>query len=230
MPTISKSSIMARAVCTVMCWLLANGILLGQGIIRSNLTSVDGQPPPQQYDRETALDAQAWEYTPYRVLVWIVDDGSQVIQHVWPQIQFRIERDARSDDYNSWGVACRHPSLLWNARLLGQLEHPSEDRTKELAELISSEGFDKLIVIRVRQSTGQFRIDAREMDLMTRQWGELAELDCGQVELLPARCYDAVRQSFMPLARVERVADKTIYCRMRRSTCAAKRGPTPTET
>lgn len=174
-----------------------------------------GIPRVDAQDVKLSMATQAWEYSPYRVLVWVVDDGLEAVDRIWPQIEARVVRDSRLDEYNAWQVTCERPESIWRHRLNTELAQIREVHTNELGELLSARGSDKLIVLRLTVRAGACTIEARELDLMTRHWGEMVTRSASQFDLVPGICYQSVRDAFKPLARVERVAESTVYTRMR---------------
>lgn len=177
---------------------------------------------PKQTRPHDANSAVAWEYAPYRVKVWIVDDDSFVLRSWQSRIEARVVRDAILDEYNSWKVECERAQPAWRSRIRLEWDNGLDALSLLLVHDESLAGYDKLIAIRVGQSASGYAIDGRELDLSTRQWSRLTELSASELELVPERVYAAVRSSFMPITRIERVANEVVYVRTRATALSRK--------
>lgn len=196
--------------------------LLGQD---SDSTAAS-QDPADLISRETPIgnnpkirpelnSETAWEYSPYNVVVWLVDDGSHIFQRLQPRIAQRITRDASLEDFNGWRVQCVQPNVVWNSRLGGNWETDLAEFAQPLCDDPSLRNADKLIVVRIRQTRDGFSLQVRELDLPTKYFGSVTEFAVAEADLIPARAYWGVKKSFAPLARIERVADEFAYVRTR---------------
>lgn len=159
----------------------------------------------------------AWEYEPYRVEVWLIDDGAQVFRELENRIQKRVQRDARLDEFNGWRVRCARAAGHWRVPLESAWDADLDRLAKPLSEDAALARIDKLIVVRLSKSRDGFGVQARELDMATRQWSTPLSLSAAEVDLIPAQTFAAVRRSFMPLTRIERVANETAYVRTRAS-------------
>ncbi len=157
----------------------------------------------------------SWEYDPYKVLVWLVDDGSKILRDVGDRIDQRIERDAYLEEYNGWVVTCERPNIVWNARIESNWHVGLSSLTKTLAADVAVEKKEKLIVVRLAKSPDGFTVEAQSLDVPTRQWSAITKLSAAELERIPAQAFAAMRRSFMPLVRIERVSNETAYVRTR---------------
>jgi hypothetical protein len=74
---------------------------------------------------------------------------------------------------------------------------------------------DKLFLAAVTFAGDAYRITVREIDGRTRQAGPLIERTAGQRDAIPLVIWDAVVESFAPLAKVETVAENQVQLRVR---------------
>ncbi len=196
----------------------------------TNSAVPQGNPSAQSVDRPLAEDSAsvpkarvelisdvAWEYSPYQVVVWLVDDGSEVFRRLGERIRHRILRDAQLDEFNGWQVHCARPNVIWNSRLGCNWDIELADLTKPLSEDAALQTTDKLIVLRLGRSSDGYLVQSRELDLATKQWSGLTNFPVAEIDLIPARAYSAMKKSFMPLTRIERVSNETVYVRTRAS-------------
>ncbi len=181
--------------------------------------TVQGTQKPSGPSFPSAVDAiekeTSWEYDPYRVLVWLVDDGSNILRGIGDRIDHRIERDALLEDYSGWTVKCERPDVIWNSRIESNWRSGLSSLTKTLAVDNALREQEKLIVIRLAKSPDGFTVESQSLDVPTRQWSAITKLSAAELDRVPAQAFAAMRQSFMPLVRIERVANETVYVRTR---------------
>lgn len=84
--------------------------------------------------------------------------------------------------------------------------------TQSLRELFQE---DKLFVISVLPSGGDWLLRCRELDCRSRAWGEIQERRVGDLGLVPSTAWDLVRATFRPVARLESAKDKEALWRIR---------------
>lgn len=80
-------------------------------------------------------------------------------------------------------------------------------KKNNLAQLEVLEGYDKLMVICLREKNGTINCQARELDIRTQQWGPLQERNASRFQELSSAMIHAISRAFMPIARVERVTE-----------------------
>lgn len=174
---------------------------------------------PVRHDPESAV---AWEYSPYQIKVWLIDDGSLVFRKLEERIRNRVVRDARLDEHNGWRVECERAHANW----IGRIGLAWRDDLHALSKLLVADeqlaAYDKLIIVLLRETSDGFAVEARELDLATRQWSRLTELAASEADLVPERVFAAFRSSFMPLTRIERVANEIVYVRTRATALSRK--------
>ena len=129
----------------------------------------------------------SWEYDPYRVLVWLVDDGSNILRGIGDRIDQRIERDALLEDYSGWTVKCERPDVIWNSRIESNWRSGLSSLTKTLAVDNALREQEKLIVIRLAKSSDGFTVESQSLDVPTRQWSTITKLSAAELDRVPAQ-------------------------------------------
>jgi hypothetical protein len=74
---------------------------------------------------------------------------------------------------------------------------------------------DKVVLLSVAVDAAQFVVRARELDSATRRWGPLVTFPVTQPDLLPATCFAAVREAFVPLVRIDGAKGVDVEARAR---------------
>jgi hypothetical protein len=74
---------------------------------------------------------------------------------------------------------------------------------------------DKLYLVAIRYQQQAYVAVVHEFDCRTRQLGEPVEHVAGALELLPLAVWDAIAESFTPLARIEQVEQSQVMARLR---------------
>lgn len=162
---------------------------------------------------------RAWEYRPYRVAVWLCLDGSPQLASISEGLKADIEQLAATIEPSGWDVAVDAAPPKWRWSLLnGQVPATDDDdeRTgkddKAEDKLIGDEPllepFDKLMVVTLQLQDAATTARVRELDLTTDQWGPTLERSILQRDHLAASLTDMIRRAFMPLAQIDRVAEK----------------------
>lgn len=155
----------------------------------------------------TEKTAKAWEFSPYQVLVWICHDQSSYFNRNSDSICSTVQRDLELLDRSGWRLTVKVAPAPWNWRLLNS-ENLS-DVTQGLLDIPEMETFDKLICVRVRSIDGRYQLDAQEMDVQTQQWGARNVDEIGNWQNLANSVTRATQTAFMPLARIDKVYDRT---------------------
>ena len=161
-----------------------------------------------------ALAQAAWEFSPYQVQVWLaLEDrpelGGQFHQRVGGVLTGRAEVVFGS----VWqlNAAAAPPAIA--APALQHLESVNAEAIAGAAPQALEN--DKLFVVAVRFGPAGYRLRVREIDGRTRQAGPVIERTCGQREAIGISAWDAIVESFTPLAKVESVLEKQVELRLR---------------
>ena len=149
---------------------------------------------------------RAWELRPYQVLVWICHDGSPRMLAIEATLQRELIRRSELTDPSGWLVYTQLAPPRWRSRLMKHIQHP--EVLTGLAESAELENADKLVVVAIQDDGGRFKIDVREWDVLTQQWGARVERETARSHELDSVVYDGIKKAFMPLARVDRVSEE----------------------
>lgn len=163
---------------------------------------------------ESAFGQAAWEYSPYRVRVWLALEAApqlpaELLAPWGEQIQLRSETALGA----VWQVETEPAPPVLREDLLTRLELLTPERIASVAkEAVRN---DKLYLAAIRTSPGGYEVAVRELDGRTRQVGPVARRIAAGLDGLPPALWDALYESFTPIVRIERVEDKQITARLR---------------
>jgi len=162
-----------------------------------------------------AIAQSLWEVSPYRVHVAVATDDSTDLSPLgtspWAE---RLQQQLAS----VFGAA-------WDSSV-GIVDQPAGKRvTRGLSEItpdellpaidVSAEPLDKLVVVAIDRPAGVWRTRVRQFDCRVWRWGPTAtRWSALPLGLLPATL-DAAVESFLPLVRIDRVADNQAFVRVR---------------
>lgn len=151
----------------------------------------------------TAAAAQGtWEYTPYRVQVWVaLAPGADLTERLYERIARAMSEQAEVAAGVTWDIStqrCR-AELLGDA--VGALDLLTADAIKAVVPQLLKDK-DKLVLVSVREDPTGYLVQARELDCTTRLWSPTVSRQVLQTDQLPAACFAAVCDAFQPLARI----------------------------
>lgn len=158
---------------------------------------------------------RAWEYSHYRVRIWISSDGSAAADSLASGLPDELSRLGQVCDPSAWELLPGPAPAGWRWRILAGLP----DAGSALKEIGSAEELlfdDKLMLISLNRGTEGLVCQVRELDRTTNQWGALLQQVLDQPEGAAENVFGMVRTAFMPLARIDRVTEKNeVYLRAR---------------
>lgn len=153
---------------------------------------------------EPESSQRAWETRPYEVAAWVCHDGSPLLTNNESEICQRISTECQLVDPSGWNVKVGTPPSQWRWKLLNS---PSLSES-EVVELLSDpelEFYDKLIIVRLSERSGNLKISVREIDSRTRQLGPTAMATTRLVGSVGPLASKLIRRAFMPIARIDEV-------------------------
>lgn len=183
--------------------------LLGVGLLRAALLAAALLLPAIR-----AHGQAAWEFSPYQVQVWLSLEDRPELRGAFEQ---RTKETLAGRAEVIFGALWRiETSATPRAVAADVLERPLTVTPEMLAEAIPEAlTNDKLFLASVKFEGLEYRIAVREIDGRTRQAGPLIERVAGQREVIPLLVWDAIVESFAPLAKVETVDEKQVQLRIR---------------
>jgi hypothetical protein len=81
---------------------------------------------------------------------------------------------------------------------------------------------DKVLLLGVRAASGGYRIEARELDVVTRLWNATVSSETSQPQARPRHALQTLLSAFAPLARIETSDGKTATLRLRAAALARR--------
>ena len=163
---------------------------------------------------ELAAQEQAWEYSPYKVQIWLATEtAGELDPQVRESLSFAILRRIDAFIGAPWDAEIIEPpaglrsSVLIDPALV----------TPEVLDTVAPDAWknDKIILLAVRVNPREFHVEARELDCRTRLYGPPVRRVVRQPELLDIVCFEAVSASFRAITRLEEGAAKSAIVRIR---------------
>lgn len=179
-------------------WIVAGMLLMG---------GMAFQPPVAQAQ-------EAWEYSPYRIRVWLAMDHSPL----WTtrrvaELEQTLRHQLRTYAGATWRLHFERSPEMVRTLLLGSLHGLTYDQMLEADESLRED--DKLMVVSLRNEATRIVVEARELDISTRVWSQVEQREVRQSDLLGLTVAQAMRATFAPLARIEDVRGNTAFVRLR---------------
>ncbi|MEQ1906493.1 MAG: hypothetical protein ABL888_20080, partial [Pirellulaceae bacterium] len=144
---------------------------------------------------------RAWEYSHYRVRVWICTDGTPETNGLRGHVREELVAKAETVDRSAWELLVNDAPNPWNWRfsndLINATKYPGIEKLQEL------EFDDKLMIVSLKRSATGVRCEVREFDLLAQQWGSLLARNLVQIEDIGQSVFELVTTAFMPVAQVE---------------------------
>ena len=162
----------------------------------------------------SAVAQAAWEFSPYDVKVCLALDSEPGFTPAFAALA-RQELVNRADIvfFATWKLAAVSPNSEVAGQMLTHWDNLTFDDIKVGdAELVKG---DKLYLVAVTRDRGEYLVRGRELDLRTRMMGPTLERRCGALPGIPLACWDTVAATFIPLAKIEAILDKSVIARVR---------------
>ena len=169
---------------------------------------------PKELTEEQQANA-AWEFRPYRVVVWFCSDGTPSIEANLGELEQDLLRRAELLDPSGWELQVERPSSTYRWTFLNSIEDPYA-LTEELPKLESLANADKLMIVKLFSDQGRFHCTTRELDIRTQQWGPLLDGSADRIDEFGSAIMKSAARAFMPIARIDRVTDADeVFLRVR---------------
>lgn len=162
----------------------------------------------------TATADDTWEYSPYRVRVWLaVRPSAALSDYVVGAILNELQVEAQLFAGATWRLAAEPAPESIRASLVTVLS--SVDIPQIVGASADALDQDKLLLLAVEEEEGEFRIACRELDCHARSFGLVYRSRTVQSRRLPHDCALAVARAFTPLVRVENSRGRSATARVR---------------
>lgn len=156
----------------------------------------------------------AWEFSPYQVQVWLALEDRPELRGAFPQRVAEVLAGRSEVVFGAaWRIETTPAAALVVPDMLARPAAVNADAVKAAAP--QSLENDKLFLVSVSFRRDLYRVAVREIDGRTRQAGPVIERTAGQREAIALAAWDAIIESFTPLAKIETVVDKTVGARLR---------------
>jgi len=169
-------------------------------------------------DKKPVANEAAWEFRPYKVVIWLAHDNSWRLHGVEEQLMAELASNCRQVDRSGWQVEVVRAPNPWNWRVISEnfdRELYSGDLQADVLNAVgATQDADKLIIVGVKDDLGLFHTSAQEFDLRTRVWGARVMKQSDLVSLEKS-IFSSVETAFMPITQIEYVHDKEVRCRVR---------------
>ena len=164
--------------------------------------AVTAKTPEQKKPKDGVMPIdRAWEYSHYRVRVWICTDGTPETNGLRSHVRDELVAKAETVDRSAWELLVQDAPNPWNWRfsndLVNATKYPGIEKLQEL------EFDDKLMIVSLKRSATGVRCEVREFDLLAQQWGSLLARNLVQIEDIGQSVFELVTTAFMPVAQVE---------------------------
>lgn len=160
------------------------------------------------------LGQAAWEFSPYQVNVCIAMESQpeftpDFAAHTRAVIQSRSEVVF----FAAWNLQASSASRAAAREMLLHWDELSFEVMQGAdARLVKG---DKLYLVAVAKEGGEYVVNVRELDLRTQAIAPSLERRCGTPAGIPLAAWDAIVESFVPLAKIETVQSKNVLARVR---------------
>ena len=157
----------------------------------------------------------AWEYTPYEVHVRIaVASAPQLSSAMVPVLGEAVTDRAQAIMGAVWRADSAPAAGKLRNVLLSEGRALAADDIASAAPAADLAG-DKLYLVAIRYQQNAYEAVVHEFDCRSRQLGEPVKRAASALELLPLAVWDAIAESFTPLARIEQVEQNHVMARLR---------------
>ena len=171
----------------------------------------------------------AWEYTPYQARLWLaLAPAPQLPASIVPSLGERTRGRASAVMGAVMELEAAAAPEELRGLLLVDLENLLADQIVAVAKPDELNA-DKIYLAAVAPNQNLIAVRMREFDCRTRQLGPITEKRCATSGELPLALWDALVESFTPLARIEQVGEGSIVARLRAGGLATDDSPAVVE-
>lgn len=155
----------------------------------------------------------AWEYSPYAVRIWIdAPPSPQLSPPMVRELAKRVQSRAEAVVGAPWSTTIEPMPRAIRDRLPGTLEITAEQLKADAPEALTA---DKVMLVAIEPGLLGWNIASREFDCHTRQMGPLIRRAAGSTHEIPFAAWDALREAFVPIAKIEAVDGVKVVARLR---------------
>ena len=164
--------------------------------------------------RPCAAAEEIWEYSPYRIEVWLaLDDHPVLTERLESTLVRQIKQQAHISVGAPWSLAITRPVDAIRYEMLRDMERVGVDDIDAVAPEILEK--DKLFLVSIDYSTRGFHVAVRELDGRTRTWSPTFASYAQSNVLVPLTVFDNMRKAFRAVTRIESSRNKDATVRPR---------------
>lgn len=147
-------------------------------------------------DSRAATVDRYWEVSPYRVQLLVEYDVSQVWRERLKQsLPGYLRKRIRTAFGPLWRTTIEPVPTSATLPAAGQLAYLSDEELTSLRR-----DHDKIMVLKIRESSLGFEVAAQEQDCLLEEWGSIWRADTRDGAAIPELAFDAIHRAFTPLA------------------------------
>jgi hypothetical protein len=174
--------------------------------------AVAADVPDRPAAKATAAAAEPlWELAPYRVQLWsAVAAGAHLPQDAPQAVGDGVRQRVETVVGAAWQIeaaAVAEPRL--RQRMATALAELGAD------DLPPGSGFDKVLLLAVREQAGEYLVEVREWDQTARAFGPVHQRRAARPGALADEAFRAVLAAFSPVAEIESVQGSDVRLRLR---------------
>lgn len=155
---------------------------------------------------------QAYEYDPYRVVIWVAIEPLPLLPAAASPLAQRLAAQADQVFGATWqvqGEAAPTPLV----RLIASGSAPTWD---DIGAAMVKQDVDKLMLVAIQATEGGgVRASVREFDCRARSAGEAITREAAQPQNIDNAALSAIVAAFSPVVRIEGLADNQLQTRLR---------------
>jgi hypothetical protein len=157
--------------------------------------------------RTGAVAQDPWEYSPYQVYVWFAAEGmTEINPAIEEQLRQEISLRCEAVIHAPWDAKVTLVPEEYRTELLHRVDSiPAADLIHHAREIALG---DKLFLLAVSEHGDGFRIQARELDCRSREFGNVVERTIGDIQQVGHAAFTTMMDTFRPLARIESTKEK----------------------
>jgi hypothetical protein len=142
----------------------------------------------------------AWDHQPYKVHAMVaLDLPGGISEQMTNEIPAYLERRVDAAIGRIWSFDVKLAGGAMRARILRDLSSLQNADLKDLP----IEDADKLVLIAIQGTPGDYSLVAREFDSYIQRWSAPIQRRTSQCESLPEQAFSMLRQSVAPIAQFE---------------------------
>jgi hypothetical protein len=160
-----------------------------------------------------AQEGFSWEYTPYKIQVWIADDGQvAATPSKREKLISELSQLFEVTGFHEWTTQVRWmpPEIHWAPGEPAQ--QLTTARMRQGAKEVLT--YDKLFLVQLL-GPGRPHVELSEFDVQLRHWSELETSKVESEALLADTIFQLVRRAFRPIVQLENPNEKLIWARPR---------------